>query len=264
MNIYHHPYLSFIWLLKIFVELWLVFVIFFRPCQLAHRYFGIILSFDVLTAIALFTASALNNAWAYHFVYWIAEPCLTVLVLIQAVISFGLVFGPYRTMPRNFFYHFFLAVGVCSLAIAAVFIFVPSHRPFADAALFTVLQSYSFWLCGVFWLISIFADHYGLPCATRSYGIVIGYLIRYTTAVLWALAYAHLSTFRSGGMAVTPMYTLQMISDLGVALVWMHYFCRIEPPAPREHKIDRNQLSEFLAILSRQRKSISGLTDREK
>lgn len=223
MSIHAHPVLAFVWILTIASYCCLAL--------LAKRdrqwCFLCLITFYVFENVALLATSAARAAQLYHAIYWCCYPVSVGLITAQAYRSFANIFGPYKSMPRRFFQEFAAAIFLLTVTIVALYQRFPSTRSSIDGPLFTLLRTTETWTCGVFILISIFSDRYGIPWDTRAFGIAAGCLTRTFLGFSIAAVYAHAPGFLPQATRWIPViYATHFAIDLIACTIWVAWFLK--------------------------------------
>jgi hypothetical protein len=223
VSIHAHPILTLVWISTIAGYCYLATLV-LRDRQWC---FLALISFHILENAILLACSAARAAHLYHSVYWSCYPISVTLITVQAYRSFANIFGPYQSMPRRFFHEFAAAMFLLSVAIAALYLRFPSMRSGVDGPLFTMLRTTETWMCGVFVLISLFSDRYGIPWDTRAFGIAFGCLTRTFLGLALAAIYAHAPGFSPQSTKWIPIiYASHFAIDATACTIWAAWFLK--------------------------------------
>lgn len=240
MSIYLHPQLAAVWATIILFKIGIASLVIRKPWRHRSWFFTAYLSVSVLRSVLLFGASALDMGWTYTWILWLGSNVLHALAFGVAYDFFRRLFWPYTVLPRSFIRPLLLTLAIITIGVAVLGL----SREGADFYGLTLIdRSFTWWVCGLFWLTSAASDRFRIPWRTREYGVCLGFLFSYTVNVFFTGMRSTLP-----GALFPSLWIVGFCSEGITILIWLHYFMRKEaelvPPSPSE----RRDLDKLLAL----------------
>lgn len=240
MSIYLHPRLAVVWATIILLKIVVTLVVLRKPWHHRSYFFTAYLIIATLRSALLFGASAFNMGWTYTWILWLGANVLHALAFGVAYEFFRRLFWPYTVLPRSFIRPLLVTLAIITIGTAVLGL----SREGPDFFGLTLLdRTFTWWVCGLFWITSTASDRFRIQWRTREYGVALGFLFSYTVDV-----------FVTGMRSVVPgalfptLWIVGFCSEGITLIVWLYYFMRKEaelvPPNPSEIK----ELEKLLAL----------------
>jgi hypothetical protein len=226
MDIHKHFLLTFLWLLIFAAKNVLCVVVLKRPSERDPRFFSTYCIFAVVWQAALIYCSA--NLWglAYSWIYWIGAYLSHIIVVAVAFSCYLKLFWPHGRMPQKFHRRAFMTMIFLLTVVVALRFAFRSENDWMTALTTSYDQLAQVWICGVFWMLSIFSDWLGIHWHSRPYGVALGFTAMYTTGLVTSSIRAHLPTTAYSGH--WGLWTVEMIVELACLCLWIRYFRKPE------------------------------------
>lgn len=243
MNIYLHPHLALFWATTILLKIVVALVVILKPWRHRSWFFTAYITLSAIRSLLLFGASALGLGWTYTWVYWLGAQLLHACAFGVAYEFFRRMFWPYTVLPRAFLRRVLATLAFVTIGTVVL---MRSHEGAPFYGLTLLDRSFTWWICGLFWINSAAADRFHIPWRTREYGVALGFMFAYSVDV-------SVTGIRSTlpGASFSSLWLVGFCSELATLAVWLYYFVRKEaqlvPPTPSELRDLERILTHFVS-----------------
>lgn len=196
MNLRLHPFLGSVWVATFVLKCVVLAIVCLTQREQRPRFFLPYLSLRVLKTTALLILAIQPWNLAYGAVHWTGELLCHGLVIAIAVTGYAEMLKRRVTPIRNN-YQARLWSGLPGLL---VLVLVCSKLPPSGgtADWLTQLTTWcdqvaTVWICGMFWILISFAEHFGIPKDSPIRAVAIGLAAVYTVALCTTTVRAHLT-----------------------------------------------------------------------
>jgi hypothetical protein len=254
VNVHTHPYLAAFWLVVIAAKIILLYFALTRTSHIRCQFFTIYLVCSVLRSVLLVGASWFLMGWTYTWILWFGSGVLHAFAFATAYHCFRYLFYPYYALPRSFLAAFVMVLLALSIGVMAISSFGIAPESSLMAELYATDRTLIWWICALYWMVSIGSDWFGMHWNTRLYGIGLGFLFMYTVDVF-------VSGMRGlvGGFVARALWPIGLTAELITVCLWIYYFTRKEHGLVSPDVKDLDEL-ESLAELFRKASVVRGLS----
>ena len=214
------------WAVILAAKITLCYIVWTRPSGRDPRGFTLFCTFSIVWYSTLLYCSYRLLGLAYSWIFWSGAYLTHVIVAAVAFSCYQQLFWPHGRMPRKFYQRAFTMM-VSLLAVVLVLrFFFRSENDWMTALTTSYDQLAQVWICGCFWMLSLFSDWLGVPWHSRPYGVALGFTAMYSTGLITSSIRAHLSATAYSWH--WSLWAVEMSVELAVVCLWIRYFMKPE------------------------------------
>lgn len=223
---------AYIWLTSIFLRFTLCSFLTKQRAWNRYPEFCFYLAFSTLLSCALFLSSTFSLPGLYAVIWAFGSAIQQISAVTVAGSCYRSLFVR-RTMPCGFNERLFAPLFLVSVFAVSIASALKSQSTHWISMELSALRSVSILLAGVFWILSLLSDRYGIPWRTRQFGIGLGFLFQYSAAIA-------IDGIAAGGGLLERRLAgvLGLCTTIVATLTWSKFFLKDEAPllmiAPKE------------------------------